>query len=174
MGATSLHLGVLSPQAVEFALQQGISANATDKLRRTPMHYLLMLSVRSKYDSTGFSTPVRNAIRESQVTGERATKLLEKAGASNLQDYKGMTPLHYLKALLGAHFELTEAARWIRDSEERYRLQREVISYYLQNINQFTQHRFDKLFTKYTKMFAMEPWWRIVSEEISPPPNELD
>ena len=112
MGATALHLGVLSPHSVEFALGKGISANATDKLRRTPMHYLLMLHKRLLHDEcTRFRTIMRNAIMISGYAGEIVVDHLEKAGVRNLQDAKGLRPMDYMKEPLDAQFELTDTAR---------------------------------------------------------------
>ena len=130
-GATALHLGVLSPLSVEFALRQGISANATDKLGRTPMHYLLMLHKRSLHEGHRFRTLKRNLMMINGYAGEKVVKLLEKAGAKNLRDAKGWNPKDYLEGPLAAQFELTDTARWIGDNEERYRLRAEVIQFYL-------------------------------------------
>ena len=92
MGATALHLGILSPGSIEFALQQGVSANATDRLGRTPMHYHFMLQKRSEHEHKGFRTPMRNEMMKNWHVGEDVVRLLEKAGARDLQDTQGLRP----------------------------------------------------------------------------------
>ncbi len=169
MGATVLHLGVLSPASVQFALGQGISANATDSLRRTPTHYLLMLSKRSLHERTRFRTVMLHTIMISWYAGEIVVEYLKKSGVRNLQDAKGLKPKDYLEVPLATQFELTDTARWIGDNEERYRLRREVIQYYLSDYNkmEYSQSGVDSIFCR-------EPSWRIVPDEVSASPSELD
>ncbi len=169
-GATALHLGVLSPLSVEFALRQGISANATDKLGRTPMHYLQMLNKRSLHDGHRFRTSKREMING--YAYEEVVKLLKKAGASNLRDAKGWKPNDYLEGPLAAQFELTDTARWIGDNEERYQLQREVIHYYFNTRNRASEDEFGQ--SRFDTIFGRERSWRIVPDEVSASPSELD
>lgn len=173
MGATALHLGILSPHSVEFALQRGISAIATDDLGRTPMHYLMMLHKRSKQNHHLFRTVMRSMIMINGYAGEEVVALLEKAspGKLNLQDGTGLRPMDYIEASLGAQFEFTDTARWIGYNEERYRLRREVVYHHFNNIrisdDKLTQGRLDK-------MFSGKQRWRIIPDEVSASPNEPD
>ena len=168
MGATALHLGILGPHSVEFALQQGTSANAIDSLGRTPIHYLFMLNKRSRQTDNSFRTIMRNTIMINGYAGEEVVKLLRKAGVRNLPDYRGLRPMDYIEASLDAQFELDGTARWIQYNEERYRLRREVILHHFNN----SYLSDDQLaLGKYDKLFGRDPGWRIIRDEDSASPN---
>ena len=135
------------------------------------MHYLLMLHKRSQHMHSRFKTPMRHAIMISGYAGEEVVKPLEKAGAGNFKDAKGLKPMEYIEAPLAAQIELKETARWIGDNEERYRLRGEVISYHFNNLKisdaELAQSRVDRVFEK-------EPKWRIVPDEVSASPSWPD
>lgn len=171
-GASVLHLGIRSPHTVKFALEQGISANATDSLGRTPMHYLFMLDRRSKHEHRNFTSP-RRAMMIDKYAREMVIQFLEKAGHQILRDSKGLRPP------LTDPFELDSTARWIDENEYRYRLQTEIILHYFSQskillgelIGNHVQDYFEN---KLEEEYGTEPRWRIIPDEIFASLNERD